>query len=143
MSHQDPPSLPCLLPPGQTKPTRVVRIIAEDSVEQRVLQLQLHKSQEARQQQPATPATALIGGGATGLPRLSSHQGGDSSVASAGPSSGLGTTPLDRAAAAAAQAPCSIGEGGSAVGPTQMAVGEEALVQDLDSNTLLRFFDEL
>lgn len=37
---------------GQTKPTRVVRIIANDTVEQRVLQLQLHKSQEARMSSP-------------------------------------------------------------------------------------------
>ena len=105
-----------------------MRIIAEDSVEQRVLQLQLHKSQEARQQQPATPAAAL-GGGAAGL------------LASSGPSSGLGggLSPLERAAAAA-QAPGSVGEG---AGSSLMAVGEEALVQDLDGSTMLRFFDEL
>ena len=33
---------------GQSKPTRVVRLLAEDTIEQRVLRLQQHKAQSSR-----------------------------------------------------------------------------------------------
>jgi len=103
---------------GQRKPTRVVRILAEDTVEQCVLRLQGHKAQTTRQghsyphpsrpqqqQQQLDLALAMPPGGG-------------------GPSVGLAVAPRDD-------------ESGGG--------GEDPLLalEDLDGGTVLRFFDNL
>ena len=69
---------------GQTQPTRVVRLLAEDTVEQRVLRLQQHKAQTCRSSQQQQKVAAQRGGGAAGAAGPSSGMGQDGTAVDAG-----------------------------------------------------------
>jgi hypothetical protein len=56
---------PARAPAGQQHPTRVIRLIAANSVEQQVLALQAHKMSTSRHQQ-RQPVPAVGGGGGGG-----------------------------------------------------------------------------
>ena len=62
----------------------MVRLLAEDTVEQRVLRLQQHKAQTCRSSQQQQKVAAQRGGGAAGAAGPSSGMGQDGTAVDAG-----------------------------------------------------------
>ena len=100
---------------GQTKPTRVIRFIAQDTIEERVLELQLHKKKAGGRKR--TEGEQAQGGGGGG-------GGASTSAAAAAAAGGVGGgigDDLDVQVMAEAQA-----QGG---------------VEEIDGGVILQFFD--
>jgi hypothetical protein len=109
---------------AQSWPTRMVRIIAEDSVEHRVLKLQEYKAQ----------ASGRAGKGAGA---------GTSGAAAAAAAAALGASAGAGAGGSGAQQAGAGGGSAAHGGAQEEEGGGEGAVQEMDAGVLMRFFDDM